>query len=365
MSMNEWISSTLEKALQDAFDGRSDEEVEKFVNSGALESVVDKTIPTVAATLVDGLMSGAPEMLVHRRSVEATIAEQVRRTYGRGIDLCEAILKIASECGEEYVELQFGDHPDGSVPAIPWVIAHLQARACRIAEEALLLARHGYGLGAYARWRSLHEVVVVGAFIKEHGQETAVRYVEHLMVDRWRLLVALSESGRIDNEDRDALAEAQASVDQLVAKYGASFRDEYGWASDALPKNGHGGFRAIEVATEFGHLRIDYRQASAGVHACAGMVLEPPDAMHLGSTLVTGPALVAIATPASAVALSLVVCTGTLLTSSDNTATAYVLSAMLALYERATDLLGDAEAEVERRDETARERAVEGNGPSK
>jgi hypothetical protein len=106
-------------------------------------------------------------------------------------------------------------------------------------------------------------------------------------------------------------------VDELVVMHGAEFLGNYGWAVKALSSQPDGGFRGIQAATDFTHLR-DYREASSAVYAVAVWVLEPPDAEHLGTTLLTGASPLVIATPAHAVALSLLVSTGTLLTSSDS-----------------------------------------------
>ena len=344
MSVEDHFESILHRVTQRALDGRTDKEIERVIASGGLNEALQETIPKVAAVLADALAESAPQMLAERMGAEASLAEEVRSAYGPGLDFCEMVLRIANEIGEEYVERHFND--DGA-PAMQWVLAHLHARACRIAEEALVLLKAGYGSGAQSRWRSLDEAVVIGAFIAQHGEQTAVRYVHHLAVDRWQLLRRAASAGRsLDEGATAAISEAQREVDELSERYGKHFLRDYGWAADALPDAAHHGFSAIVEATDFEHLRFDYRQASAAVHASASMVLEPPDAEHLGSTLVTGPSLVAIAPTALAVARSLVVSTGTLMTSVDYISTAYVLSAMLELYDRAGTQLLDAEARI-------------------
>jgi hypothetical protein len=125
--------------------------------------MLDDSIPTVSRHFADSLIEAMPAMIANRREFQATVAEEVQRVQGTGLDFVEALLKIADESGEEFADRYFKD-ADG-IPIMSWVLAHLQARACRIAEEALLLLRAGLGLGAYARWRSLNEIAVVGTFI--------------------------------------------------------------------------------------------------------------------------------------------------------------------------------------------------------
>lgn len=343
-------------ALMGAVEGRDADEVMKLVEAGFVDEVIKGSVPEIGVVLADSLEELAPQMLAERRGPEAVMADDVRRTYGRGIDLTEAVLRIASEMGEEYVESHFAD--EEGVPVVLWVLGHLQARACRIAEEALVLAKAGYGLGAYSRWRALHEVVVIASFVARQGEDVATRYVEHLAVDRLRSLELAAERAERLGEaplPEAELEELRAEVDELVERYGRPFRSDYGWAAEALgamePRPAHRGFRAIEAAVQFDHLRSNYHDASSAIHAGAEIVLAPPDADHFGSTLLTGPSLAGLATPLHAVAISLVQCTGTLLTSAENWAAPFVLHTMLELSDRAGRLLAEAEQDFEQRPE--------------
>ncbi len=188
-STEELFESILHDVAARSFEGHTEDEIERVVASGRLGKAVQETIPEVSKQLADKLVATAPQMLAERAGALAVTAEEVRRTYGPGLDLFEIVLRIASETGAEYAEryLQI----DGG-PAAPWVLAHLQARACRIAEEALTLLKAGFGPGASSRWRALYEIAVVATFVGKHGDGTAARYVDHLWVQRWKLLSALA-----------------------------------------------------------------------------------------------------------------------------------------------------------------------------
>jgi hypothetical protein len=348
MGIEDDFRAVIENAVMRAAEQAGEEAVMRVLESGKLGAAIAESAPEIGASVADGLVDRTPRLIVERRANEAGIAEAIRQAYGPGLDLCEGVVRSAHEIGEEYIDLSAPEGEDG-VPVLRWVLGHLHARSCRIAEEALVLLRAGYGLGAYSRWRALHEVVVVGEFIKQSGDDTAARYYDHMAVNRWQLLKAASESRRLDEHELSALAQAQKRVDELVDVYGAEFLGDYGWAVKALSGQPDGGFRGIQAATDFTHLRVDYREASSAIHAVAVWVLEPPDAEHLGTTLVTGASPLVIATPAHAVALSLLVSTGTLLTSSDSWAAPFLLSAISTLCDRTGDMLVAAEADVERR----------------
>lgn len=95
-----------------------------------------------------------------------------------------------------------------------------------------------------------------------------------------------------------------------------------------VARSEHREFRAIEQAADFKHLRFNYRNASGGVHASAGMVLTPTDVRDPYSTMLAGTSLLAIATPAHALTLSLAVSTSTLLISKLNPGSLFVVSVM-------------------------------------
>jgi len=52
--------------------------------------------------------------------------------------------------------------------------------------EIAVLLRSGYADGAHARWRTLHEISVVAALLKEHGEELAERWWCHVAVESLR-----------------------------------------------------------------------------------------------------------------------------------------------------------------------------------
>jgi hypothetical protein len=331
------------RALAKALDGRSEEDVQRFLDKDGVSRMLDETIPAISQHFADSLIEAAPEMIANRREIQAAVAEKVQRVQGPGLDLVEALLRMADESVEEFVDRYFKE-ADGT-PIMLWVLAHLQARACRIAEEAMLLLRAGFGLGAYARWRSLDEIAVVGAFVGRHGEDMALRYFEHIGVDRWRELRAAEASGRITDEEREVLAEAQVEVDELKQKYEPSFLEDYGWAAVAIAGSKDRGFRAIEHAADFAHLRYDYRRASGQIHASAAKVLTPPDAQD-PHTMLSGPSLSWIATLAHAVALSLCVTTNNMLWSVDNPGAVFLMATMSDIAKRAGDILVTAEREL-------------------
>src|SRR5579885_642402 len=58
-------------------------------------------------------------------------------------------------------------------------LIRISARACKTGREILALLEKGYADGAFARWRTLHELAVTALFIQRNGDEVAEQYLLH------------------------------------------------------------------------------------------------------------------------------------------------------------------------------------------
>src|SRR5664279_4569741 len=66
------------------------------------------------------------------------------------------------------------------------LLIRLLVRACQVTDEILCLLENGFADGAMARWRTLHEIAVVAAVIRQHGDDIAERYLAHHAVESKR-----------------------------------------------------------------------------------------------------------------------------------------------------------------------------------
>jgi hypothetical protein len=128
--------AVIENAVIRAAEKAGQEEIMRILESGKLGEAIAASAPEIGSSVADGLAERTPSLIIERRANEAGIAEMIRQAYGPGLDLCESVLRSAHEIGEEYVDLSIPEGKDG-VPILRWVLGHLRARSCRIAEEAL------------------------------------------------------------------------------------------------------------------------------------------------------------------------------------------------------------------------------------
>src|ERR1700736_2780572 len=104
MSVEEQFKSMIEGLVIKAVEGRSEEEVNRIIDSGLIGKAVAGSATEIGRTIADSLVYASPGMLADRRGAAALAEDEIRRAYGKGIDLCEMLLRCAHEMGEEYVD---------------------------------------------------------------------------------------------------------------------------------------------------------------------------------------------------------------------------------------------------------------------
>jgi hypothetical protein len=192
---------------------------------------------------------------------------RLARTWRLPLELLEMQLYLARSLGAEVNDELRRTSTRNNGPLIE-VLTSLQARACLIAAEVLTLLRGGYAEGAMARWRSLHEVVVVQLFIHRHGSKTARRYLDHEAVESWKAAESHDKHCQalgVEPIEAGKRAQLDRQYHGVLKRYGAFFKSDYGWAAPDLSSKAT--IAAIEEAVGLEAWRPFYRRASHPVHA--------------------------------------------------------------------------------------------------
>ncbi len=266
------------------------------------------------------LKKDSRSMLRRRRSDQRKYEAYIRRYWLSALDLLETMIVIATESGCDFNnELRSQDRKGRE--SLVEAMTRLHARACQVASEVLALLRTGHADGAHARWRCLHEIVVVLFFIARNGDDTAERYLLHDSIESYKAaLIYQKNAARLgyDPFSEEELAEFKAHRDTLVTRFGEEFAGEYGWAISGTRKT-RPVFRDIEECVEMGHMRHFYKMASHNVHANPkgvflklGVFEEGPD------ILLAGPSVLGLADAGQGTAISICQATAALLTIEPN-----------------------------------------------
>ena len=218
-------------------------------------------------------------------------------------------------------------------------LCRIHARACTTASEVGALLRSGHASGAHARWRTLHELVVVTLVLRSNDLELSERYLLHEVVESLRILNRIREHAErlgIEEVPTDAeVNELRRWRDELSSRYGAGYGGAYGWAHDLIGRDPT--FADLEKHVGMDHWRPYYQMASHPVHANPKGAMWSVAAGRLDDLLLAGASNSGLADPGHQTLLSLQTVTTNLLTYRSNAERLLALKALAVLVDRAVD----------------------------
>jgi hypothetical protein len=254
------------------------------------------------------------------RKQKTEIAEFRNRLYERwktGISKLHMLVTMARELGNN-INRDARHTPGSSGASLVDVLTRLHARSCLVAEEVIVLLETGFADGAMARWRTMHEIAVTAAFISEHGNECAERYIHHQIVESYKgaqEYEAVYKRLGYDPIPQKEMDEIRGQYADVIKTYGKAFGGQYGWATKDL--NGkQGTFKEIEMAAKVDYLRGHYRMASHGVHANPKGIFFSMTSIFPTDLLLAGPSNSGLADAGDGAAHSLVMVSAILLSLS-------------------------------------------------
>lgn len=122
-----------------------------------------------------------------------------------------------------------------------------------------------------ARWRTLHELVVVANVLVDGGEELAKRYVDHNIIETKAGLDEYQRCHKGLGEKPIPYQERQKIIkdyERVINKYGKAFASPYGWAAEHLNLK-KPILKNLEDSVSHSHMRTYYKFASQNVHAGA------------------------------------------------------------------------------------------------
>jgi hypothetical protein len=306
----------------DLSDSETDTLLEKILNElhDSLANAVPEIVNEITKQVIDSLKCDAPSMLREQRKIRKQFEKRQLNTWKKPLDLLETLLLLALEAGDDYNH-EFRQQASEEQDHVFEVLTRLHARACQTSSEILTLLRSGHADGAHARWRSLHEIVVVSSFISEHGDDLAEKYLLHDAVESYKAALLYRQYSELLGYDpipQDEFDRIKEARDQLVDRFGSSYGNNYGWASSILQK-ADPTFRDIEESVKLDYLRPLYKLASHNVHANPkGIFFKLGLYPNSRDILLAGPSNTGLADPGHGMAISLTQITFALLTQQPN-----------------------------------------------
>jgi hypothetical protein len=232
-----------------------------------LDKTMAKLVPESASALIKGLKRAAPKMLREQKASDAGFMARNYRRWKKPLDLLEMLWVISEEIGGKFNQEQRPraiTEKDYQFEAL----VSLHARALLVSREVLCLLYGGFPDGALSRWRSLHELSVIAAFLQSHDQEISHRYLASFPFASYHAANQLNQHAERAKMDAFSDQEMKAMKERCEAfarRFGEEMYEEYGWASPAL-KNPKPNFAQLEKAVALDHWRPRYRWASQHTH---------------------------------------------------------------------------------------------------
>ncbi|MDQ3676929.1 MAG: DUF5677 domain-containing protein [Actinomycetota bacterium] len=156
----------------------------------------------------------------------------------------------------------------------------LFVRAYVTAGEILALIRTGFGNGAVARWRTMHEVEVVATLLATAEDDTVRRYGDYLAYETWRTLETYERHHEelgweaLPAEEMKAITERGQDVRREYR--GKLARSSYEWARRELS----GGLP--ELADDATQVELRHLEEHVGLTARRALYQLASDAVHAG-----------------------------------------------------------------------------------
>ncbi len=350
MSKSKWFSelidNTLQKIMIDKNISMDDEKFEKLVSK-----TVNNLIPEAAKILLKSLKSGSGEMLDEHRLIRQEFEARLCRRWSKPINLLEMLTVMSLESAEMFVET-YNEKAVESNDLVYEVMKRVHARACQISNEILCLLRGGFADGAFARWRTLHELAVISFFIRKHGNRIAEQYLEFELIENYKEMLEYQKNCTRLNYEPFTEKEVQEITEQkerLVQKYGDDFYKEYGWTLGALSKEKRN-YKGIEENIDLSHFRSYYKMACNNIHSGPkgnnyrlGLI----DNYTEDKVLLCGPSNYGLADPGQNTAISLNQITTCLITIDPDYDMLMYLKSMEMVYNEACEEFVKAQKEIE------------------
>ncbi len=318
---------------------------EKFLDA------IKEVIKSVTPILITGLKKNAAKMLSDRRSGYKSFNMRLFKDWKKALDLFEMFLVVAYEVGEDFNK-DFRKNITNEDNFLLEALTRLHARACQISSEILVLIQNGYADGAHARWRTLHEISVIGSFLSSHGKELAEMYLLHENIESYN--AASQYKKYYEQLGLQPLADCELEkitnvYEDLISRFGKQYTKEYGWASTVLNKKDPS-FFDIEMDVGLNYFRPLYKLASHNIHANPkGVLFKMGLIDNNRNILLAGPSNTGFTDAAQDTIISLCNITIILITQRPNIDYLVICNSLLKLIPEITDEFLKAQNKIELR----------------
>jgi Family of unknown function (DUF5677) len=303
-----------DSVIDDLFNKLIVEAVERGADSEHITAALDQATQAAAEVIAERLQADAPRMLREHRDFRRGFEQRLQQRWGPALDLYECVRVCCLESGETFHSRYEPRNDDSDLKHEALTLLH--ARACLVTSEVQGLLRTGHAAGAQARWRTLYELAVIAFTLGENEPALSERFLLHRLVERYKDAVVYQRYCEAIGYERfsgEEIAELQRQYDEVVARFGGSFKNDWGWAAPLFPANPPATLAKLAELVGLDHLKPWFRLSSHDIHSGATGAMHVRDLYGQGDAMLAGPSNGGLADPGNGALISLYQVTSALL----------------------------------------------------
>ena len=237
-----------------------------------LDSVLREMISEAAIRALRSTKEKSHDALVYETNERLGFEKRNYAVWKEPLDLLELFLLTTIDVGGNFNH-KYRPEAAKNNDFVFEALTRLHGRACQVGHEILTLLKSGYADGANARWRTLHEIVVISYLIKEHGSDMAERYLLYDRIESFQSISDYFHDTKLYEKHKAILGDGLPSQDEmeriertkneLCTRFGNGYSRPYGWVDGSRGWT----FKELESKVGIDHLRPYYKMANISIHA--------------------------------------------------------------------------------------------------
>ena len=274
--MNEPLFSQFNKlfadSLENALKGLSEEEQQKFAKLEDVDfrEMLENTTDSISSLFIEDVNKLSRKDYIREKKYKKGFEMRLLKIYEPYFIELHGLINTCVEAIQHHRDYMHSEKMLKNKKQVSQysILIRLHARALRLCNEISSLMQAGYGTGALARWRALHELVTTISYLAQNPDATEL-FLEHNKVLSYKAMQdynLYSKELKVKPFTGREVGLAKRSYNAAIAKYTKSFEHDYGWLR-VYSGNKLNNFRDIEEKYGQKQLRPYYRYASYGIHA--------------------------------------------------------------------------------------------------
>lgn len=354
----------LELFQEELLEMAKENEFDQEVTQEKIQEIGNDVIKNVGVSMYEEVRDDS-EGLSRLYETKAEFERGIEQRWGEPLELLERFIVWSREAGQAINS----EHRFDAVQEQDFefdALTRLHARATQVAMEIHHLLKGGFADGAFARWRSLHELSITTLFIAQSGEATAEHFLSYRYL--WEYYFAQTYQEYSDELDAEEIASGtieslEEDKEELIDRFGSEFDDNgygTGWAAEAYDRSGGPSIRGLQDEVELDHYQPYYRLASESVHGGSKGTLDRlgiidiPD-VEQPDVLLAGPSNAGLSLPGQLTAISLSQITFAFMNWQSSTTRTAEMVGMQQLIDDLIESFAKVSEELEQDEREARE----------